>query len=76
MMTRGTVMRSAAMVGIVTVATLGMGCRDPVAPMVPSCNDEYSPASCLDGEETCETDDDGCRVCTCERDAPPALEER
>jgi hypothetical protein len=36
--------------------------------MVMSCEDDYRPASCLDGEEECETDDDGCRVCHCVRD--------
>lgn len=51
---------------------LAMGCKDPMAPMVPMCQDDYSPASCMDGEEECETDDNGCRVCTCKRDeAPP-----
>ena len=45
-----------------------VSCKDPVAPMVPNCSDAYRPAMCMDGDETCETDDKGCRVCTCERD--------
>jgi hypothetical protein len=43
-----------------------LGCRDPVAPMVIDCDDGYRPAMCLDGEEVCETDDRGCRMCSCE----------
>jgi len=49
-------------------AVLLSGCKPPVAPMVMNCEDDYSPASCLDGEEECETDDEGCRVCRCVRD--------
>ena len=55
--------------GLLTVS----GCRAPVAPMVPNCSDAYRPAMCLDGDEDCETDDNGCRVCTCEREEPSDL---
>jgi hypothetical protein len=51
-----------------------LACRDPVAPAVPNCSDDYRPAMCMDGEEVCETDDRGCRVCTCERDDEPEPE--
>lgn len=69
-------MSSTARVMMMALATaLGVaGCRDPVAPMVPSCSDEYRPAMCLDGDEICETDDRGCRVCTCNRDEGPGPE--
>ncbi len=52
------------------LALAAPACKSPVAPMVPSCSDDYRPAMCLDGNETCETDDNGCRVCICERDEP------
>jgi len=42
-------------------------CKPPVAPMVMDCEDNYRPAMCLDGDEVCETDDRGCRQCTCVR---------
>lgn len=56
---------------IFSTALAVWGCRDPVAPMVPSCTDDYHPAMCLDGDEECETDDRGCRVCTCNRPDDP-----
>jgi hypothetical protein len=51
------------------------GCKDPVAPSVPNCDDAYRPAMCLSGDEECETDDNGCRVCTCNEEETDALEE-
>jgi hypothetical protein len=42
------------------------GCTPPVAPFVPDCDDGYHPAMCMEGEEVCETDDRGCRMCSCE----------
>lgn len=48
------------------LCVLTCACTDPVAPMVPACDDSYRPAMCMDGEEVCETDDRGCRMCTCE----------
>ncbi len=50
----------------VVMGLLLCACTDPVAPIVPACDDGYRPAMCLDGEEVCETDDRGCRVCSCE----------
>jgi hypothetical protein len=54
-----------AVVALLVAASLVVGCRDPVAPEVPNCDDAYRPAMCLDSDEVCETDDRGCRVCTC-----------
>jgi hypothetical protein len=53
---------------IVLGAAALSGCTPPVAPMVMACEDDYHPAMCMDGEEECETDDEGCRICTCVRE--------
>ncbi|MEZ4444324.1 MAG: hypothetical protein R3B72_34945 [Polyangiaceae bacterium] len=57
---------------LLALLALGLGllaasaCTPPVAPSMVACEDDYRPAMCLDGEEVCETDDNGCRVCTCD----------
>jgi hypothetical protein len=56
-------------IAVVTLALCSLAaCSAPVAPIVPACDDDYRPAMCMDGEEVCETDDRGCRMCSCEYD--------
>ena len=59
-------MRVSAILAVTTTLAAASACREPVAPSVTACDDDYRPAMCLDGEEVCATDDRGCRVCHCD----------
>ena len=59
-------MRLAALFVVTAISMAPTACREPVAPMIMACDDDYHPAMCVDGDEVCETDDRGCRVCSCD----------